>query len=751
VNFLSRFFMVIEGQNDAYPNYHSAKVHLVIEDPSNLFYKNSFICSPIFPLVDKGFQHLPEIKEGTRITFLMVPSILPTFFDLQNLPDTGNKMFFSLGLANLIIIEQDNDDKFSLSVIANLKKKGNLTATESWLIDKNNHISISLNSSSPQHILHHVNAGAEHCGVVLSSKLSLHLKFAVSEYIISVNKLITASKKFSPHYFEKHLKTIQVANELIYDLSFLNLDFSFTPTEALLNSLGVASKEEAIKLLESQTPLAKVEELINDKHGMIIQFNSSLSYIYSQAYSGTFPIFDHIGIVRRHSLLGLGSAIGSLFELLLQLESALVKLPFESIIDTSYGTSLVPDNFLTHILDPSTFNSELWKKDKVRPQVVGVDLNKSSDQALPEDFYNRLSFFSGRLGFREYEFSATAAIQVVVESHTLPWHIINYTHEIIHNHVRILLNQLLLVANSNRNNQTYENWLTYYTNNIRTIFKGSYTASAATNLTYRDYFITVLLKFILNSQHYGSLSYASNKKTVNDMRADPDKKIDYLLPAADKIKDLIKLYYKDVTEIFVHTIDYCYIYNQQAKTYLTSIWTSWSTIPAVINDIKQYIVRSMVIVGLSTSGLVNNRFEQTLLQFKALVAEMKDLRKTVVFDRILDVLSDSEEVMDLRFRFYNCIIVGDLVYNFFIGRLEGHLDNQDLNVFPAGLKDENENPISYYIKTNSFEGQPIRSKVRFLLDQLGREVFKEKVEEGDDLVERTSAWLLLLLSSNEEQ
>jgi hypothetical protein len=180
--------------------------------------------------------------------------------------------------------------------------------------------------------------------------------------------------------------------------------------------------------------------------------------------------------------------------------------------------------------------------------------------------------------------------------------------------------------------------------------------------------------------------------------------------------------------------------------YMMSIWTSWGTVVAVTNDIKQYILRSLIICSLNVDGDSNTRFKIVKIKFLQLITDLNAQKPNAVFDKILLELNDDECARDLMMRFYNCIIIGDLVYNFFVAKLETHLDNKDDNILPDGLYDD-DIPITYYINTNTFIGQPIKSKVRFLLDQLGREVFKKRVSEPDELIEKTSAWLLLCLSS----
>lgn len=735
-----RLFLVFEGEDNSYPNFSKAKIHLVKTDPAAMRLNNLFVCSPLFILSETEDIDEPNIEGAITISFIMVPEIFPCFHELKKKFGITNKIWFTLGLANLVVIEE-NGGNLSQEIIQFLKDKRNIIAHETW-----NFQNRVLTGGNPVGEIIPNGIKYEEVQVQLSEQLPLHLKFAVSEYIISVNKFLTASYKFTPQYYERHLSTVKQTIDLIDDISFLTGDTKFTPTAALLKTLNARNKEEAIKTLKDTSYSITAEEILNERHGMIVQFNSSMSYIYSQQYSGTFPLLDHFGIIRRHSLLGVGTAISALFELIIQLEEALFYSPFEDLSSTQYVTKECSNEaWYKFFHEPSLFETEYWSSDSVRGEIVKESL-KTKPSLNESEFFNRLSFFSGRLGFREYEFSATAAIQVLVESHRLKWNIINYTHEIIHNHVRILLSQLI-PPKSQRNDEEFEQWIERYRHYLKELRDGQ-SLDFIKSISYKDYFILVLIKFIVNSSFYGSLSEPSDLDKIDNLRVQPGKTSTLLLPLPTELKLMIQNLYKDISEIFVHVIDFTYIYNRNIETYLLSIWLSWSTIPAVTNDIKQYILRSLIVIGIFEKGNLKERFESSIKRFEITFETIKSKNlNDALYNRVRMTLDNDTEKRDLQFRFYNCIIVGNLTYDFFITDLEAILDNDDENRLPKESKDEEGNLISYYIETNSFEGKPIKSKVRFLLDQLEREIANVGETYTDNKVEYTSAWLLLSLSS----
>lgn len=733
---IHRLFLVVEGDTDGYPNYQKNHVHLTESDPSQEAFSNLFICSPLFSLNLNGVSEAPIITDGTNITFLMVPNIYPSFCEILHKFSPGNKIWFSLGLANLIIIEDGNE--MTSKVKDYLTEKKNLTASETWNIQ--NH-----KISSSQNKLEGGQTSVEHCGIKISSKLPLSIKFSISEHIISIDKFLTASKKFTPYYFEAHKKTIQIANKrLINDLSFIHGDNSFEPSPSLIKTLKKNTTEDAFEALKDPTQKEKIEEIINDRHGRLIQFNSSMSYLYSQGYAGTFPIFDHIGIVRRHSLLGIGTAISALFELVANVEGSLVFLPFDKKEILDYSAELIPETYLEVFTNPSKYNSSIWSEDRMVLKLEEVT-NQTSENfehlEKPKSYYNRFAFYSGRMGFREYDFSATSAIQVLVESHCLEYHVINYTHEIIHNHVRTILNtNLVNIPTSVRNND----YLTYL-NQILTFLDDYYHRRIKSpKISYKDYFVLLIINYCINSEYFGSLSKEFNGTLIESKRADYD------LPTASQLKEIIKQQYKDINEIFVHIIDFSYIYQRDVRAYILSIWSSWSTVPSVTTDLKQYVIRTLITIGITLTGDIETRFKGAKATFLGMLAELVEHNNAFVFENIRSILQEEIDD-DLRYRFNNCIIIADLAYHYFVGEIDTLFENGDGKVLEKTSDSTNnsgEVPDVYDLETGKFTKIEIKSKTRFLLDQLLREIRRpNKKEDTDEYKEKISSWLLLSLSS----
>lgn len=704
-----------------------------------------FVCSPLFPVVQDCLT-IPDLTVGkATISFMMVPNIFPSFVKLRQRFSLENRAWFSVGLANLVVIDRP-ETNLAGEITEFLKKEAKYTAIETWHLYDSKINSITdavVDFPSPAPPMHNVN-------LQLSEKLPTHLAFSVSEYIISVNKFLSASKRFTPHYYTQHLETIATSNYLVNDLAFLFEDTSVAPSQAVLETLRIQAAVSLEQLSDLQR--AKRDELVKETHGRLVQFNSSMSYVYSQAYSGTFPLFDHNGIIRRHSLLGVGSAIGSLFELLAQLETAFSRLPFEELVATSYESAKInQQDFYKQFVMFWNHDREIWANDAVGQTVCRSTISISDETSKELGFFNRLAFFSGRLGFREYDFSATAAIQVLPESTSLEWHIINYTHEIIHNHVRTLLNQIFSIPHSTRkilesDEGELHKWLDGKITLLYQIINDVGLGHPPKPITYNEYFTLVLYHFCISSLNYGSLTIASNQDKVDNLLAARDHQSRYKAPTASELNSLIVDRYKDVTEIFVHILDYTYIYSRKTEIYVQSIWNSWATVTAVSLDLPQYILRTLLIYAINIDGKPPERFMESVQKFKLTLQKLKQRRRDLqLYERIEKIIDTNKQ--DLKHRFSNCILVADLVNHYFVGRLESILDANDDNRLPAVESSGEPLPNIYDVETNSFKGHEIRSKVRFALDQLIREINKSSPETDNESTERMSSWFLLSLSS----
>jgi hypothetical protein len=193
VSQIHRLFLVVEGEENSYPNHESAKVYISPSDPSSLVLQSPIVCSPIFSISDEGITQIPDTTKSLKISFLVVPNSVPTFNYIKQNFDWSNELWFSIGLSNLIVIE-DSESALAEDIVKYLKDGQNITAYETWRIENSKVV------KEETRRFEFVNQDDKpvHINLALSEKLPNYLGFAVSEYILSVNKFLTSSKKFTP-------------------------------------------------------------------------------------------------------------------------------------------------------------------------------------------------------------------------------------------------------------------------------------------------------------------------------------------------------------------------------------------------------------------------------------------------------------------------------------------------------------------------------------------------------------------------
>jgi len=714
---IRQFFLVIEGDGEGYPNYETARVSLQIDDPSTINLKNIFTCSPLFSLYKSGVRILPEIKIGTRIDFYIISSPFPIFAKLLNNFNITNHAWFSLGLANLVIITNDSDGELANEIGSYLETNKGYIATEKWII-KDKGINTTLNEVKLNTIHHET--------FKLRAELPLSSQFILSELIITVEEILSSCKKYTPHYYEDFQAIFNAGTDLINDLYFLDGDEHQQHSGAFDNSITSAERDQ----------------WKSDRLGRLVQFSSALSYVYSQIYSGSFPVLDHVGIIRRHSLLGIGTANGALFQLLLQLEKAFLYIPFENIIASQYNTAFIPTEFFKSF-SPDKHLIHIWESDQTRKVIFGSSDPESHKHINKEtEFFSRFPFFSGRLGFREYDLSATAALQVLVEASSLEWNVINYTHEIIHNHVRIILEPLIQPYESD---SQLKKWLSNQLQGVTKCYKNN----RSINLSYSEYFSYLLISYCINSEYFGGLSIKHNRESYLKMIASGSNERNYQLPNIDQLIIRLRSLYRDISEIFVHVLDFSYVYIHNLDVYIKSIWCSWSRVPTVLSNVEHYILRTLLIFALKEQGTSYDRFDESVKRFKEFLTK-HDHEGSIncISQQIHEILDNSNE--DLKQRFVNSIVIADMAAQFFVAKAESYLNNEDERVLPKPDPEHFQsgfnNPI-YELDTGEFIDASVRSKIRFVYDQLNRTIERNTNSTLDEPTEYNSAWLLLTLSS----
>ena len=472
----------------------------------------------------------------------------------------------------------------------------------------------------------------------------------------------------------------------------------------------------------------------SDAYGRMVQFNSVLTYVINQLFTGVLPILHNRAFFNRYSLLGSGTAVSGLFELSIQLEDIFNLNMLEDIQESDYAYNEIPKSELSDLLSLTKidlYNENIWKNDTTRKALI-TKISKTKSNNEQDDNFTRLAFFSGRYGFREYELSASAATQVLVEGSTTKWHILNYTHEVIHNHVRIILNKLLLFTNSN--DPDFESLLT---NLIDNIFNAR--EQNLENITYLEYFKIVFGNYIVLSELYGSLSISS--PSINNVsQSSGVKKLNANKPSPMDYFKRCRLLYTEISEILTHCFDYAYVYSYDSDIYMKSIWQSWSEIPSIYEDLEQYILRSLLILSRKEQGETFTRYDQSIKHFQRLITKQFKGKNDNIIKKITKTIESND--FNLKSRFKNCILISDLTFNFFTLDLNWYFGKSDK------YHSKIDNSFVYEYGCPILRQESDCSKIRMSFSELHKIIMHENDQLSNKEIERQTAWLFLMLSNN---
>lgn len=686
----SRIFIAVEGSKFSNPDNINSVVRFSKNDLLEHEFNFPYSISPLYSAANEG-ANLPNYVGDKFIAFIFVTKPFPVFSKIFK-KFGENNFWFSLGLANLVFIE--NDYKIFTSLIQHLEEnKLDYTGYEVWKLKDNKIIDIEHQLFSD-----HQYKRSDSEIIINDAELDLDIKFVITEYHLAKTDFLSKSKKYTHTHFRRHLMLFKVLDKIIIEF-VNNLNSNSLETEELSNELG-----------------------------RVIQLNSSLSYVEHQGYSGIIPILDNRGIIKRHSLLGVGSGVLALYELMLQLEDSFLNLSISSNKDNFYiNLSKSEASSYFKNLDIEHHFHSTWEK---KSEFI---IEKNSNYVAQQEddlIFNRLAYFSGRLGFKEYEFCATSALQVLVAGSTIKWNILNYTHEILHNHVRIILDRFIYPTDKEQ-----EKWFDSLLSNIEISFKPNTLESK--DFTFFEYIQVCIYRYILNVRYYGSLSRVAIDNKVL-LHTNPNS---YNLPKdIDELYEGTKSEYRNISEIIVHILDYKYIYND-IDVYMETIWSSWAEVPSVYEEINNYIIRSLLVYStIDTDGLPYERFEKTLIKFKAKMQTIFKINSSI-YSKVNDSITKNKS--DLKDRFTNCLLISDLAVTFFYTKV-------NFNEKAHFIK--NEEPLNteyqFDFEYPEFYDEEVKSKISLGLSELIKKV-KQMQTTGmsNEQIERETAWLLVTLSS----
>jgi hypothetical protein len=212
--------------------------------------------------------------------------------------------------------------------------------------------------------------------------------------------------------------------------------------------------------------------------------------------------------------------------------------------------------------------------------------------------------------------------------------------------------------------------------------------------------------------------------------------------------ELFRNEYRNINEIFVHVLDLHYFYGGRVTKYIPLIWCSWSAVPNVRADLRQYILRSLLALASKSNASKSpdsqdRRFDNAVEDFRSILADNDNVVKQFpILNEVQKILSDTALLhSDYYNPFVNSLILVDLAKEiFFSKRVAATLTNdKKISVQPAEDKPEDEFEYSMPL---GFEEDKVDCPVAFLFDRMLR-VLREQFDPDEEERDITTVFLAM--------
>jgi len=656
--------------------------------------QKSYRLSPIFPVVASE----AEVPAAASEYFLGFYVFEDAFFVLGELlakiAKTQQKgIWFSHGLASIL---------FFTDRLANFNgvkscDRNKLRAYEIWHV-KNTRVAIA-----EQHLNPPSGIDRAVCSLTGPDGLDSEVVIVLDELRHGLNAALVRAAQFLPSSLPCLERLFPAVNDIIDSLNRLSKPDWEKDQLICVSSTGSFSP----------LPLAR-EKLRQQLTDQLIQINSALSYFISQAYSGIVPILDHECLIRNYSLLGVGTAHNGLAAFTEFCELTFQRLPVDTVIKKEFKKA---PGFACQ------FNPGEAPKEAVDPR-FNVDFYLNDVERLQSKL--NLSYFSCRLGFRETQFTITVPLQILTHSGTACWSLMTLTHELMHAHVRAILAALFAPLGSHDSAKTFDEWSVRFQKEFRSanFIPGS----------------------LLETLRFAVLNYCFEKPAIDlsaaklaDAPGDNVLTTDLKMVDTNRFATRFQAFYREINEIIVHVLDFNYFYDCREEPYLMLLWESWAPVAAVMDNVEEYLLRSLLAISSRYSGNNYSRFTQAIDTLSGVLRKLGEKQGAPPLlayarSRLVDPILKKQ----LATKFSLGVYLVDIVQQCLVSK---HI-HAALYTDPNRTKKD----LAYFyaLDTGDFAAVPIASPVAFVADLLRRELEGEACPLSPEYV---AAWLLLVCAS----
>lgn len=667
----------------------------------------SFQNSPIFPLIETN-DNIPSLDD-TTIHFYHFPNAYRVLGRIRDKGSDALKLcvYFSAGLASVILITRDGDliDEFDQI------KSQTEVASEKWEIKSN-----SIAAPIIPHIKQVVSQTNERrVDLPDYSTLSSVDRSLIDEFVISTQLLLLKMQFFMPAELSKIDSIIDVVKSFVEELNYL-----VKPAGPVPKSISEFTEED----FKSNKNIQIHRHQITDR---IMQINSSLSYVSTQAFSGAIPILERRSLIRRHSLLGVGGAMLALNNIIRFIESSFSQIHIKEII-LNWMPTAAPLKGIENLTD---HDPRLWGESSINKT---SSLNFSKEGGVVN---LKLPYFSGRLGFRETEFSIATAMQAITGSANIEWSLLTLTHEMLHGHVREMISYIFFGGEKMNLEEQHRQFYDKFKNKCH---------SGVAEDSLIESIRNVIFAYCLLTKEHGSLT----KQKEFPRKSEPLK---VYLGSPNELFEILAHENRNISEIFVHVLDMHYFYASRIEVYIPLIWASWAAIPHINGDLRQYILRSLLTIASKDSDSptkknLYDRFNSAVNLLSHLLKKHNTVLKNPIIEKVILELEDKDRLSKFYLGAFkaSCLLV-DLITKVFISeKIRGHIFQDELARWQENEESEDSIEESFiYDLDNGFNDAAIKSPVAFLLSKM---ITVLNNELDDARIERETIINFLSLNSN---
>jgi hypothetical protein len=586
-------------------------------------YSGLYRTSPVFPATDAFVE--PDLSTGVH--FVCFYCFDPAFQVLGRLASKASEglkagLMYTLGLASILVITKDVALLKELEAIANAPLK----SKEIWEVENSKIRSIkpSVAERVPREF------GAPN--IRPYAALPLAVRTTVDEFVACMAVILPKVQIHVPDEINTFLTLIGLVNDLVSEMLY-----AYNPSGPPPDTLSEYTEQEFLDDSSIST------QIIHQNMDRLVQIDSALSYVATQALTGAVPILERRSLIRRYSLLGVGTAVLALTRIAHSIESAFAGSAIETILE-DFGGSLTP---LPGIDRLPMYDPTSWKEYSRR----ALDKDVEARGLCP-----KLPYFSGRLGFRETEYTISAAIQSLGAGASAEWSFLTVTHEMVHGHVRHLLS---VIFQGDLKRSTDDEWQRFYDR-----FSARCHQQDIPDEGLLDSLRAIILMYCCNTIDAGSLTEIPPRPHIwveNRMRFFSKR------PKPDELRRVLSTEFRNVSEIIVHVLDMHYFYVSCLQHYIPLIWKSWSKAPQVRADLRQYLLRSLLVIAARKQGGPDERFRSSRALLEELLGRVDEEngKKMPVIAEAIRMLRGGLPEDRLFPAFYASLIIVDLATHVF--------------------------------------------------------------------------------------